>query len=188
MSNYNVIFEGTISNGHKVEVVKRNLAALFKINEKKADLLFTKPQVVLKKDLDYDSALKYCKVILKTGAVCNVKEAVSPSMPLAVEQAAPSNPTVQALQQTVPPAIPNQSSSSAIAETENLDSGLSNETSSEKKSIKGVGDLISGVVIIAIGFTFGGSVFLGNPGVLDYFFDGLGVFWIGLGIYKMVRG
>jgi hypothetical protein len=138
--------------------------------------------------LDYDSALKYSKAILKTGAVCNVKDAVSPSIPLPVEEATPSNPTVQALQQSVPPAIPTQSSISAIEETANLNSGQSDETSSEKKSIKGVGDLISGVVIIAIGFTFGGSVFLGNPGVLDYFFDGLGFFGIGLGIFKMVRG
>ena len=62
MSRYHVIFDGTVATGCKVEDVKRNLAALFKIDEKKADLLFTKPQVVLKKSLDYDSALKYRKV------------------------------------------------------------------------------------------------------------------------------
>jgi len=188
MSNYNIIFEGTISNGYKVEDVKRNLAALFKINGKKVDLLFTKPQVVLKKGVDYDSALKYSKAILKTGAVCNVKEAVLPSATLTVEEATPSNPTVQALQQTVPPAIPTQMSISATEETANINSGLSDETSAMGKSIKGVGDIIAGVVLIGIGFTFGGSVFLANPGALDYFFDGLGIFWIGRGIYKMVRG
>ena len=188
MSNYNVIFDGTISTGSKIEDVKRKLAALFKIDEKKVDLLFNKPQVVLKKGLDYDSALKYRKVILKTGAVCNVKDEVSPVIRPPVEEATPPNPTVQAMQQTAPPAISTQSSISAIEETANLNSGQSDEILSEKKSIKGVGDLISGVVIIAIGFTFGGSVFLGNPGPLDYFFDGLGVIWIGRGIFKMVRG
>ena len=188
MSRYHVIFDGTVATGCKVEDVKRNLAALFKIDEKKADLLFTKPQVVLKKGLDYDSALKYRKIILKTGAVCNVKDGASAALPPPVEDAAPPNPTVQAMQQTVPPALPTQSSLSPIEETANLNSGQSDETSSEKKSINGIGDLISGVVIIAIGFTFGGSVFLGNPGILDYFFDGLGVFWIGRGIFKMVRG
>jgi hypothetical protein len=35
MSNFNVIFEGTISNGYKVEDVKKNLAALLKIDGKK---------------------------------------------------------------------------------------------------------------------------------------------------------
>ena len=39
MSNYNVVFEGTISNGYKIGDVKRNLATLFKVDEKKADLL-----------------------------------------------------------------------------------------------------------------------------------------------------
>ena len=70
MTNYNVVFEGAISNGYKIEDVKRNLATLFKIDETKADRLFAKQKVVLKKGLDYDSALKYRQAILKTGAVC----------------------------------------------------------------------------------------------------------------------
>lgn len=188
MSNYNVTFEGTISNGYKVEDVKRNLAALFNIDEKKAGLLFTKSLVVLKKDVDYDSALTYRKAILKTGAVCNVKEIGSTSAPLPVEEATPSHPAFQALQQAAPPAIPSQSSISATETSAHINSEQSDEISSEGKSNKGVGDIIAGVVLIGIGFTFGGSVFLGNPGPLDYFFDGLGVFWIGRGIYKMVRG
>jgi hypothetical protein len=61
------------------------------------------------------------------------------------------------------------------------------ETQPEKKSGSGVGDIIAGVVLIGIGFLFGGSVFLGNPGLLDYLFDGLGLFWIGKGIYRLVR-
>jgi hypothetical protein len=187
MSNYNVVFEGTISNGYKFEDVKRNLAVLFKIDGKKVDLLFAKPQVVLKKGVDYDSALKYRKAILETGAMCNVKKAVLPSVPLPVEETTPSNPNVQALQQTGPPAIPTQPPISATEETANINSGQSDATSAEGKQIKGVGDIIAGVVLIGIGFTFGGSVFLGNPGALDYFFDGLGIFWIGRGIYKMVR-
>ena len=52
---------------------------------------------------------------------------------------------------------------------------------------KGIKDIIAGVVLIGIGLVFGGSIFLGNPSTLDYFFDGLGLLWIGLGIYKMVR-
>ncbi|MGD9283948.1 MAG: hypothetical protein PVG68_09805, partial [Desulfobacterales bacterium] len=61
------------------------------------------------------------------------------------------------------------------------------EIQAEKKSGSGVGDIIAGVVLIGIGFLFGGSVFLGNPGPLDYIFDGLGLFWIGKGIYRLVR-
>ena len=61
------------------------------------------------------------------------------------------------------------------------------EPTSKTRSRKGIGDIIAGVVIIGIGFTYGGSVFLGNPGLIDYFFDGLGIFWIGRGIYKLLR-
>jgi hypothetical protein len=43
---------------------------------------------------------------------------------------------------------------------------------SEPKAKSGVGDIIAGVVLIGIGLAFGGSVFTGNPGLLDYFFDG----------------
>lgn len=187
MSNYSVIFEGTISDGHKVEDVKRNLAALFKIDDEKADLLFAKQTVVLKKGLDHDSAIRYRQAILKTGAVCNVKEAGQPAGALAAEAAAPVTPAAQALQQSTPPAIPAPSSANATQTTAETHSEASAALAPEKKSVKGTGDIISGIVIIGIGFMFGGSVFLGNPGLLDYFFDGLGVFWIGRGIYKMVR-
>jgi len=48
-------------------------------------------------------------------------------------------------------------------------------------------DIITGVVLIAIGLLMGGSVFLGDFSLLNLIFDGLGTFFIikGLiGIYK----
>jgi hypothetical protein len=188
MSNYNVIFEGNISSGYQLQDVKRNLADLFKLNEEKVDILFAKPRVVLKKGLDYDSAQKYRKALLKTGAICNVKEVGGSSGKLQMENAAPPGPGVQALNQSVPPPVSGSTASAATRDTAELNTALSEETSSEKEPRRGFGDIIAGIVIIGIGFTYGGSVFLGNPGPLDYFFDGLGVFWIGRGIYKLTRG
>jgi len=187
MSNYNIIFEGNISSGYKIQDVKRNLAALFKIDEKKVDILFAKPQVVLKKGLDHDSAQKYRNALLKTGAICNVKADAGLTGVQPVERAVPPDATAQALKQAVPPAIPNQSSLPVSEDTAHFKSEQAVETSSQNSPRKGFGDIITGIVIIGIGFTYGGSVFLGNPGPLDYFFDGLGVFWIGRGIYKLVR-
>jgi len=188
MINYNVVFEGNISSGYQLQDVKRNLADLFKLDEKKVDILFSKPQVVLKKGLDHDSAQKYRKALLKTGAICNVKAEAENSNQLKIEKAAPPKTTTQALSQSIPPPVSSHSSNYLTEDTTRLEVEPSAETSSAKTPLKGIGDIIAGVVLIGIGFTFGGSVFLGNPGLLDYFFDGLGIFWIGLGIYKMIRG
>ncbi len=46
---------------------------------------------------------------------------------------------------------------------------------------------MSGLVLIGIGFLFGGSVFLGDFEVLPIFFDGLAVFLIVRGLVKLVR-
>jgi hypothetical protein len=45
--------------------------------------------------------------------------------------------------------------------------------------------IIAGVVLIGIGFAMGDSIFLGDFGVLSILFDGLGLFWIGKGIFNL---
>ena len=188
MSGYSVIFEGNISDGHQIQDVKKKLGTLFKIDEKRVDLLFAKPKIVLKKGLDYDSAQKYRQAILNTGAACNVKAEGDTAGDFEMEKTAPPDAAVQALNQSVPPPVPGAAAIAEIQGTAQMDTAASDEASSGKRSYKGIGDIIAGVVIIGIGFSYGGSVFLGNPGLLDYCFDGLGVFWIGRGIFKLVRG
>ncbi|MGD2096862.1 MAG: hypothetical protein PVG35_04730 [Desulfobacterales bacterium] len=174
MKHFNVVFGGTISGGHKAEDVKKNLATLFKADPQKIDQLFEAPQAVLKRNVDYDQAMKYQTALQRAGAVCDVQEviqemdqqAAAPSTPPPIQQQSGVHMVGGEVQGMYEPATPAQT---------------------EKKSGSGVRDIISGVVLIGIGFLFGGSVFLGNPGVLDYFFDGLGLFWIGKGIYRLVR-
>ena len=50
---------------------------------------------------------------------------------------------------------------------------------------KGFRDMFGGGILIAIGFSFGGSVLLGIPGPLDWAFDALGVFWLARGIWQV---
>jgi hypothetical protein len=188
MSNYSVIFEGNISDGHQIQDVKRKMGTLFKIDDKRVDLLFAKPKIVLKKGLDYDSAQKYRHAILSTGALCNVKAEAESSSGLDMEKAAAPDAGLQAMKQSVPPPLPGAAAVAGVQDTAQMDTVASDEASSGKRSHKGIGDIIAGVVIIGIGFSYGGSVFLGNPGLLDYCFDGLGVFWVGRGIFKLVRG
>ena len=48
-------------------------------------------------------------------------------------------------------------------------------------------NIIAGAVLIGIGLAFGGSVFTGDFSLSSWFFDGLGTFWIGLGLFKIYR-
>ncbi|MHC4409500.1 MAG: hypothetical protein ACYS0E_03880 [Planctomycetota bacterium] len=57
-------------------------------------------------------------------------------------------------------------------------------TDTEQRST-GVRDIVGGLVLIGIGFMWGSSVYLGNPTALDWFFDGLGTFWLCKGLYNL---
>jgi hypothetical protein len=47
-------------------------------------------------------------------------------------------------------------------------------------------DIFWGVAIIAIGLFMGGSIFLGQFTMLNFIFDGLGVFFLGKGAIGMI--
>jgi hypothetical protein len=55
----------------------------------------------------------------------------------------------------------------------------------QQRKAQGVRDMIGGATLIGIGFLFGGSIFMGDPTLLDWVFDGLGTFWIAKGIYQL---
>ena len=55
----------------------------------------------------------------------------------------------------------------------------------EEKRGQGVRDLVGGLVLIGIGFMWGSSVYLGNPTAFDWFFDGLGTFWVCKGLFNL---
>lgn len=48
-------------------------------------------------------------------------------------------------------------------------------------------NILAGVVLICIGLFGGDSIFRGEFTVLSVIFDGLGLFWIGKGIYGLTR-
>ena len=47
-------------------------------------------------------------------------------------------------------------------------------------------DIFWGVVIIGIGLAMGGSIFLGEFTLLNFVFDGLGMFFIGKGVVALL--
>jgi hypothetical protein len=162
---YNLVYDGKVQEGLGVARVKQNLTSLFKIDPRKVERLFTGKPMVIKKGVDYDTAMKYQHALRRAGAIC------------AVEQTAAQSPAPP------PPPAATPEEADAAAERQPLEARVENG----KKRIEGLGDILGGSALIGIGLVMGGSVLLGNPGWLDYIFDSLGVSWIGYGIFKLVR-
>jgi len=71
---YRVIFQGEILEGSQVQEVKRALAKLYNKREDQVERYFSGKRLTVKKDVDYETALKYVKAYERAGAVCRVEE------------------------------------------------------------------------------------------------------------------
>jgi hypothetical protein len=50
-----------------------------------------------------------------------------------------------------------------------------------------MGNIIAGVGIIIVGLLIGDSIFQGQMTITGLIFDGLGLFWIGKGVWGLVQ-
>ncbi|MBL0713292.1 MAG: DUF1189 family protein [Desulfosarcina sp.] len=73
MTSYQLIFEGRIQTGRDLDEVKQNLASLFDVPASEIDTLFSGAPLVLKDDLDVDTAREDKAAFEKTGAVCRME-------------------------------------------------------------------------------------------------------------------
>ena len=71
---YRVVFEGEILEGSQVQEVKRALAKLYNKTEDQVEHYFSGKRLTVKKDVDYETAMKYVKAYERAGAVCRVEE------------------------------------------------------------------------------------------------------------------
>jgi len=72
VSSYKIIFKGKIAEGYRIEDVKQNLSSLYKVDVGEINRLFTGRPIVIKQDLDYQTAVYDREIFEKTGAVCSV--------------------------------------------------------------------------------------------------------------------
>ena len=121
------------------------------------------------------------------GTICKGKEVCVNNSSIRVEAKAPMPNFGEPSEQAVRPPLAIQSAHSIIEAIKHATPDWAAEKSSEKKVSRGIADIFAGVALVAIGLFWGGSVFLGEAAVLDYFFDALGLFWIAKGIYKIVK-
>lgn len=78
-SRYNIVFHGELVGGADPAVVKQNLAKVFKMDLERVEKLFSGKAVVLKKDADKATAMKFRAVLKKAGAQCEMKALDAPA-------------------------------------------------------------------------------------------------------------
>jgi len=74
---YRILFGGKVAGGHNTAEVKRNLSSIFNLTDGKVEEFFSGKQVVVKKNLSYQSAMKYKIAFETAGAVCKVEDVES---------------------------------------------------------------------------------------------------------------
>lgn len=104
---FEVAFNGGIAEGADPAQVRVNIGKMFKADDAKLEQLFSGKRVVIKKNIDQQTAMKYQAAMSKAGAVCEVKNlsTTEPAPPPPVETApAPASPARVAVDHDVPPA------------------------------------------------------------------------------------
>ena len=82
---YRVVFQGEVLSDRTVEEVKERLTSLLKIDRLAVEQLFSKKPVLLKRSVDYETAVKYKRAFAMAGAVCRIEKLEEPLHVLPVE-------------------------------------------------------------------------------------------------------
>ncbi|MEH6616490.1 MAG: hypothetical protein V7699_01480 [Porticoccus sp.] len=72
---YEVIFRGDVLAGQSVIEIKQRLAQLFNAEAKRIDQMFSGKPVVVKRNLDLETAERYQSTLLKAGALVDIRPA-----------------------------------------------------------------------------------------------------------------
>lgn len=70
---YRIVFKGEIVPGHEISKVKDNFSRLFKIEEPVLEKLFSGRSLVIKNDIDYETAERWRNALESTGVLCIVE-------------------------------------------------------------------------------------------------------------------
>lgn len=152
--HYHVIFEGRITGEKDLADVKRQLAAMFKMNGTQVESLFGGKPVIIKRDVDAQTAQKYAAAFKKAGAVCKITspgddDAAAPSAtpasrPAAAKPAQPASPAPANIQanlsarDVVNIKVPADLSELSLGQPGEVLPVLSNETEAEIPDTRGL--------------------------------------------------
>lgn len=111
-ARFNVVFAGEIVAGADPAKVRENLAAAFRMDVSKVEALFSGKRVVVKKDADQATAMKFRAVMKQAGALCDLErigeEAAAPAPVAAAPAPAPAP--------SAPPSAPAEPAARPAAE------------------------------------------------------------------------
>lgn len=111
-ARYHIVFEGQLVGGAAREAVEANLGKLFRMPPEKVAGLFSGKRVILKRDADQATAMKFRAALKQAGALCQLvpvgEEAAVPSAS-ATEPPRPSTPAPAASLASTPTAPGNDS-------------------------------------------------------------------------------
>lgn len=109
MPVYEIVFLGELVEGAQLERVKANLGKLFQADAARLELLFSGRRLVLKNNLDAETAEKYRATLLRAGARVQVMRMESPRMqPVepGIGQSAPAQDDIEEVELAPPPDEP----------------------------------------------------------------------------------
>ena len=108
---YEVAFSGKISDGADLGEVKARLGGMFKADESKLTQLFSGKRIVIKKNIDKQTAIKFHTALKRAGAECEVRSLSSSGKAASNSSPKPESPPPAASK--APPATPVRKATSA---------------------------------------------------------------------------
>ncbi|MFN3713074.1 MAG: hypothetical protein ACK4SX_05400 [Alcanivoracaceae bacterium] len=104
-ARFNVVFAGELVAGADPARVRENLAAAFKMDAARVEALFTGKRVVVRKEADQATAMKFRAVMKQAGAVCELDRIGEPAAAEAPVASAPPAAAAAAMPQQAPAGV-----------------------------------------------------------------------------------
>lgn len=73
-ARYNIVFDGSLVPGADPEAVRANMGRLFRMTPERVEALFSGKRIVLKRDADQATAMKFRAALKQAGAQCQMLE------------------------------------------------------------------------------------------------------------------
>lgn len=122
---YEVIFQGKLAEGFSAADVRANVARLFKASPQQVEQMFSGRRVVIRNQLDQETAQKYQALLGKQGAICTI-EPMADAAPAPSPQPAPAAASPAPKPAASPTAPPSNNSAAVPVERPASDTGRLN--------------------------------------------------------------